>query len=141
MVAPFGFRVAWFDCDPVGIVFYPRVLAYMNEAAHAYLEQVGFPLDRLAERNVIGVPMVSLSVNYKKALKLGDRARIETSVAGIGKSSIRFTHRVLVGDEEAVEASEVRVYSVKTNDGGIAAAPVHDDVRAALLGPGGKKAT
>jgi YbgC/YbaW family acyl-CoA thioester hydrolase len=113
----------------------------MNEAAHAYLEQLGFPLHRLAERNVIGVPMVSLSVNYKRALKLGDRARIETSVTGIGKSSIRFTHRVLVDDEEAVEASEVRVYSVKTKDGGIAAAPVHDDVRVALLGAAGEKAT
>lgn len=140
LVAPFAFRVAWFDCDPAGIVFYPRVLAYMNEAAHAYLEQAGFPLERLAERNIVGVPIVSLSVNYRRALRLGDRARIETNVTGIGKSSIRFSHRVLVGEGEAVEASEVRVYSVKTHDGGIAAASVHDDVRAALLGAGGEKA-
>lgn len=134
MAASFEFRVAWFDCDPAGIIFYPRVLAYMNEAAHALLESVGFPLEKLAERDVIGVPMVSLSIDYLKVLKLGDRAVIETVVTEIGKSSIRFAHRVFVGAEKTAEAAEVRVYATRDAAGAVRATPVHDDVRAALLG-------
>lgn len=133
MAASFAFRVAWFDCDPAGIVFYPRILAYMNEAAHAYREQAGFPLSRLTERGVIGVPMVSLSVEYTKVLKLGDHARIETEVTDIGRSSIRFAHKLFVGQNDAVSAKEVRVYATRVDDGAIAATPVPDDVRAALL--------
>jgi 4-hydroxybenzoyl-CoA thioesterase len=133
LAASFYFRVAWFDCDPAGIVFYPRVLAYMNEAAHGLLEQAGFPLERLAERGVIGTPMVSLTVSYNKVLKLGDRARIQSEVTEIGRSSIKLRHRVLCGDEQTAEANEIRVYARRNAAGEIEAAPVDDDVRAALL--------
>jgi 4-hydroxybenzoyl-CoA thioesterase len=133
VTASYPFRVAWFDCDPAGIIFYPRVLAYMNEAAHGLLEQAGFPLEKLAERNVIGVPMVSLSVNYLKVLKLGDHADIESEVTEIGRSSIKIRHRVMRGGEQTAEANEVRVYARRNENGDIEAAPVDDDVRAALL--------
>jgi 4-hydroxybenzoyl-CoA thioesterase len=133
VAANFSFRVAWFDCDPAGIVFYPRVLAYMNEAAHGLLEQAGFPLERLAERGVIGTPMVSLTVTYGKVLKLGDRARIESQVTAIGRSSIKIRHRVLRADDQTAEANEVRVYARRNAAGDIEAAPVDEDVRSALL--------
>jgi 4-hydroxybenzoyl-CoA thioesterase len=134
MPDPYHFRIAWFDCDPAGIVFYPRLLAYMNEAAHGYLEQLGFSLAALNARGVIGVPMVSLSADYKRVLKCGDHARIETEVTEIGRSSIRFTHRIMAGADLMCEGREVRVYAAKTGDGEIKATPVHDDVRQALLG-------
>lgn len=134
MPEPFHFRVAWFDCDPAGIVFYPRLLAYMNEAAHGYLEQLGFSLDVLNARGVVGVPMVSLSVDYKRILKLGDRARIETEVTEIGRSSIKFTHRIWMGDALMTEGREVRVYAARTPEGEIKAAGVDEDVRHKLLG-------
>lgn len=136
MTTSYAFRVAWFDCDPAGIIFYPRVLAYMNEAAHGRLEAAGFPLERLAERGVIGVPMVSLSIDYQRVLKLGEHARIETSIPEIGRSSIKFVHRVFVGDEKASEAREVRVYAGRDESGAIRGRPVDDDVRAALLALG-----
>lgn len=132
MTVKFDFRVAWFDCDPAGIIFYPRVLAYMNEAAHAMLEHAGFPLERLAERGVIGIPMVSLTINYAKVLTLGDRATIESEVTEIGRSSIKLRHRVVRGGEQTAEANEVRVYARRNAGGGIEAAPVDEDVRAAL---------
>jgi 4-hydroxybenzoyl-CoA thioesterase len=131
--ASFDFRVAWFDCDPAGIIFYPRVIAYMNEAAHGLLEQAGFPLERLAERGVIGTPMVSLTINYAKVLKLGDRATIQSEVLDIGRSSIKLRHRVLRGGEQTAEASEVRVYARRNEVGDIVGAPFDEDVRAALL--------
>jgi 4-hydroxybenzoyl-CoA thioesterase len=133
VAATFDFRVAWFDCDPAGIVFYPRVLAYMNEAAHALLERAGFPLERLAERGVIGTPMVSLSVTYTKVLRLGDRATIESEIKEIGRSSIKLRHRVVCNGAQTAEAHEVRVYARRNAAGEIEAAPVDDDVRAALL--------
>ncbi len=137
LAAPFAFRVAWFDCDPAGIIFYPRVLAYMNEAVHAYLEQAGFSLEALNRRGIIGVPMVSLNVEYRKVLKLGDRARVETVITKIGTSSIRFTHRVFVDADLMVEATEVRVHAGRNSAGEIAAMPVPDDLRVALQVEGG----
>lgn len=134
MPEPYHFRVAWFDCDPAGIVFYPRLLAYMNEAAHGYLEQLHFSLETLNARGVVGVPMVSLSVDYKRILKLGDRARIETEVTEIGRSSIKFTHRIWMDDVLMTEAREVRVYAARTPEGEIKAVTVDADVRQKLLG-------
>lgn len=129
----FAFRVAWFDCDPAGIVFYPRFLAYMNEAVHVLLESRGFTLAALRERGIIGVPMVSLSVDFKKPLRPGDEARVETRVTEIGRSSIKLHHRILHGEDLAVECREVRVYAGAGAGGAIEARPVDDDVRAALL--------
>lgn len=137
MTATFEFRVAWFDCDPAGIVFYPRVLAYMNEAAHALLEAKGFSLATLSARGVIGVPMVSLTIDYVKVLKLGDFAVVESEITGIGRTSIKFVHRVLSGGEESARAAEVRVYAKKDETGAVRAAAVDEDVRAALLAGGG----
>lgn len=134
MPEAYKFRVAWFDCDPAGIVFYPRFLAYMNEAAHGYLEKVGFSLDALNARGVIGVPMVSVSCDFKRTLKTGDEARIETTITEIGRSSIKFTHRIMAGDDLIAEGREVRVYAARTETGEIKAIPVHDDVRSALTG-------
>lgn len=134
MAASFQFRVQWGDCDPAGIIFYPRVLAYMNEATHAMLEQAGFPLATLNARGVIGVPMVSLSISYQRVLNLGDYAQIVSDVTEIGRTSIKIRHRVMRGEEQASEAHEIRVYARRNDDGAIAAAPVDDDVRAALLG-------
>jgi len=132
MPQPYKFRVAWFDCDPAGIVFYPRFLAYMNEAAHGYLEQAGFSLAALNARGIIGVPMVSVSCDFKRTLKTGDEASIETTITEIGRSSIKFTHRILSDGELIAEGREVRVYAGRTETGEIKAIAVHDDVRSAL---------
>jgi 4-hydroxybenzoyl-CoA thioesterase len=82
---------------------------------------------------VIGVPMVSLAADYRKVLKCGDYASIETVVPEIGRSSIKFVHRVLLEGELAIEGRETRVHAGRGEDGAIKALPVPDDLRAALM--------
>jgi 4-hydroxybenzoyl-CoA thioesterase len=129
----YSFRVAWFDCDPAGIVFYPRFMAYMNEAAHGYLEACGYPIWDLNARGVAGAPMVSVKVDFRAPMRLGDHGRIETSIPQMGRSSINFLHRVMKDDTLVCEAAEVRVYAHKGEGGGIRAAEIPAEMREALL--------
>ena len=130
----YRFRVAWFDCDPAGIVFYPRFLAYMNEAAHGYLEACGYPIALLNDQGLAGVPMVSIQVDFRAPMRVGDEGRIESSVAKLGRSSITFVHRILKDEILICEATEVRVYAAKEESGaGIRGEEIPAPMREALL--------
>jgi acyl-CoA thioesterase FadM len=66
-------------------------------------------------------------------MKLGDHASIEIDFTQIVRYSIKIRHRVMRGGEQTAVANEVRVYARRNENGDIEAAPVDDDVRAALL--------
>ena len=39
-------QVGWGDCDPAGIVFYPRYSAWMDNVSHVLAREMGIPRDQ-----------------------------------------------------------------------------------------------
>lgn len=140
-MTPYRFRVAWFDCDPAGIAFYARLLAYVNEAAHDFLEKAGCSIGELQRVGLIGVPLISLSVDFKSPLSLGEHAAIDTELLELGRSSLRFRHCIRNQDRLILQANEVRVLTARREDGSIGSAPPPDTVRAALTAVLGSRET
>ena len=46
IVSVFSCQVHWGDCDPAGIIFYPTYFRWMDAAAWALLESVGYDARR-----------------------------------------------------------------------------------------------
>ncbi|MCA7118685.1 MAG: acyl-CoA thioesterase [Acidibrevibacterium sp.] len=128
--------IEWGDCDPAGIVFYPRYFA-MFDTATALLFQAALGIDKaamLARFGIAGFPMVDTRARFLTALSFGATVRIESSVTALGRSSFGIRHALFDGEACAVEGEETRVWTRRDPEGPkpLRAAPIPDEVRACL---------
>jgi len=128
-------RIGWGDCDPAGIVFFPRYLAFCNEATGALFESIGFPKPLLLKTyDIVGYPVVQLSASFSKPCTFGEDIVIETWVAEWGRTSFKLQHRLLRNDEVAVECEEKRVWAARDPESpaGIRGKPIPDEIKVRL---------
>ena len=128
--------IEWGDCDPAGIVFYPRYFA-MFDTATAALFQAALGIDKaamLARFDIAGFPMVDTRAQFRAALGFGTVVRIETCVTTLGRSSFGIRHALFDGATLAVEGEETRVWTRRDPEDPkrLRAAPIPDEVRACL---------
>jgi 4-hydroxybenzoyl-CoA thioesterase len=108
-------RIEWADCDPAGIVYYPRYFAMFDTATHHLFEAAGWKKrDLLSEFDIVGYPMVDTRARFVIPSGFGDDIVIETCVAAIRNSSFDVEHKAFKpgpdGERLAIEAWETRVW-------------------------------
>ena len=108
-------RIEWGDCDPAGIVFYPRYIAMFDHSTTLLIEQaLGARKHELYRTYAFdGYPVVENRARFLKPTRFGDDVVIETRFAGLGRSSFRLVHRLTLEGELAVEGFETRVWVVR----------------------------
>jgi 4-hydroxybenzoyl-CoA thioesterase len=129
--------IEWGDCDPAGIVFYPRYFA-MFDASTSYLFSAALAMTKfemLRRFEIIGYPMVDTGAKFFIPSKFGDVITIETQVTAFRRSSFDVEHRVFREDGQlAIEARETRVWAARHPDDPdrIKGVPIPDEVLATL---------
>ena len=111
--------VEWGDCDPAGIVFYPRFFA-MFDAATAFLLEAasGMPrADLIRHHSIIGWPMVDTRSIFRAPVSFDDTIRIDGKITRVGTASFDIEHRLFRGETLCVECTETRVWSAKGENG------------------------
>jgi 4-hydroxybenzoyl-CoA thioesterase len=125
-------RIEWGDCDPAGIVFFPRYFAMFDSCTTALFSQaLGMSKYQLFKHyKFAGYPMVETRARFHKPTKFGDDVVIETKVVKIGRSSFDVEHRLTLDGELCVEAFDTRVWVERdsANPEKIRAAPVPKDL-------------
>ena len=109
-------RIEGADCDPAGIVFYPRYFAMFDSSTHHLFEAAGWLKRELfAEFSIIGYPMVDTRAKFLVPSSFGDDIVIETQIAAFRTSSFDVAHKVFkpspAGEILAIEAFETRVWT------------------------------
>jgi 4-hydroxybenzoyl-CoA thioesterase len=108
-------RIEWGDCDPAGIVFYPRYFAIFDACTIALFERaLAMPMREMRRvHDCIGFPMVDTRARFLIPSRFGDEVTVETRVAAVRRSSFDVHHRLLkAGDGSlAVEGFETRVWT------------------------------
>lgn len=108
-------RVEWGDCDPAGIVYYPRYFAYFDNCTAALFEAAGLPKhEMLKAYGIVGIPMVDTRARFFAPSRFGDDVIIESTVAEWRNSSFDVRHKLFNGDALAVECFETRVWAVRS---------------------------
>lgn len=104
--------IEWGDCDPAGIVFYPRYFALFDASTAAlFAHALGMRKAAMLERwGIVGIPMVDTRARFVSPCRFGDDVAIESSVTAFRRSSFDVVHRLLRGDTLAVEGFETRVW-------------------------------
>jgi 4-hydroxybenzoyl-CoA thioesterase len=129
-------RIEWGDCDPAGIVFYPRYIAMFDHSTTLLVEKtLGMSKHQLYENyEFAGYPVVENRARFLLPSRFGDDVVIETTLAAVRRSSFDLTHRLSRGGALAVEGFETRVWVVRdlTRPGRFRAQPIPPDVAARL---------
>ncbi|WP_237212961.1 acyl-CoA thioesterase [Falsiroseomonas oryziterrae] len=128
--------IEWGDCDPAGIVFYPRFFA-MFDASTAALFQAALGMPKIAwakHFGVLGIPMVDTRARFHVPSAYGDEVTIESRVTAFRRSSFDVVHRLLKQDGTlGVEGFETRVWTARDAETGrIRSAPIPAEVIAAF---------
>jgi 4-hydroxybenzoyl-CoA thioesterase len=104
-------RIEWGDCDPGGIVYFPRYLEYFDGCTRALFERAGFTKRGLLKSYGIGgVPLVDLKASFMMPSRYGDDVVVESSIAKWGNSSFVVQHRLMKDGALAIECFETRVW-------------------------------
>jgi 4-hydroxybenzoyl-CoA thioesterase len=111
-------RIEWGDCDPAGIVFFPRYFAMFDTSTTYLMERaIGMSkFDYLKAYNFLGHPIVETRARFRVPTRFGDEVAIETAVVALGRSSIKIEHRLTKAGVLAVEGSETRVFVARDPD-------------------------
>ncbi len=103
--------IEWGDCDPAGIVYYPRYFVMFDNSTVALFSAAGLKKHEIVKTyDMVGFPMVDTGAKFIIPSKWGETITIESHVSDWRRSSFDIKHRVLKGDDLAIEAWETRVW-------------------------------
>jgi len=125
-------RIEWGDCDPAGIIFYPRYFEIFDASTAALFERaLGLTkFEQLKRFDFAGYPLARTRAKFIRPTRFGDDVTVDSSIK-FGRSSFEVEHRLSLNGAVCVECSETRVWVVRDSaTGAIKSQPVPADVLA-----------
>ncbi len=108
-------QVRDYECDLQGIVNNAVYQHYLEHARHEYLHSRGLDFAELTALGVI-IVVIRAELDYKQALRPGDRFRVSVSAKKLGRLKVVFEQEIrrLTGDELMLKA---KITAVSLKDG------------------------
>ena len=105
-------RIEWSDCDPAGIIFYPRYFEIFDTGTTALFERAfGMTkIDYLKAFDFAGHPVAQTRARFRQPTRFGDDIAIETKLVECGEHALKLEHRISKGGALAVEGFETRIW-------------------------------
>ena len=120
------------DCDPAGIVFYPRYFDMFNSLVEDWCrEELNFSFSEIITHRGWGLPTVHLEVDFLAPSVFGEVLSATLVVTGLGKTSINLN--ILLQGPDSVDRVRGKVTLVLIDRKQHRAIPVPDEVRARIL--------
>ena len=124
------------DCDPAGIVYFPRFFHLFHETMETWFSAgLGLAYAGLIQGRKLGFPAVHTEADFKVPCALGESITVELRVARLGRSSIglEYVVRGSAGDERLTGASTCVVMDLDPASPQFRrAVPIPDDLRARI---------
>lgn len=114
-------RVQWGDCDPAGIVYYPRYFEWFDASTILLFEKATrlTKIRMLEKYGGAGLALLEARAVFKVASQYGDDISIESRVTEFRRTTFFVHHRVARADGAlALEGFETRLWTVRDLDSG-----------------------
>ncbi len=98
---PYKHKIQYYETDKMGITHHSNYIRFMEEARTDFLEQMGWPYDKLEESGVAS-PVISLECKYKSPSTYADELTIEVSVEQIKGARLCIAYKMTGRDGETV---------------------------------------
>ncbi len=102
-IEPFYRTALYYETDKMAVVHHSNYVRWLEEARIDFLKQVGLPYDEM-EKNGIMIPVLSVSCQYKYAVRFNDTVCIKMKMEDFNGLKFRISYRV--ADKET---DEIRV--------------------------------
>lgn len=98
-------QVRFGHVDPAGIAYFPRIFDYIHEAFEELWEvHIGARYYQLIQEDRLGFPLVHSEVEFKSALRFGDRPMVRVTCFHLGRSSIGLRYIYTLDEAICLEA-------------------------------------
>ncbi len=105
-------RVRYVETDQMSVVYYANYLVWFEIGRVELLRQVGFDYKRMEIEDDCWIPVVEASCRYKSPARYDDILTIETEVAVLRGSILKFQYRILRAEDEYLLAEGETVHVV-----------------------------
>ena len=122
-------RIAWGDCDPAGIIFYPRYFEIFDASTAMLFESAlgRTKFQMFKTLDFAGFPLVKTHARFLKPTRFGDDVTVQSSIT-FGRSSFEIEHKLSLNDALCAECSEKRVWTIRDAEGRLKSHPVPEEV-------------
>jgi len=125
-------QVEWGDCDPAGIVYFPRFFEYFDASTGALFEKAGLrKAEMLRTYGLVGIPLIEAAAQFFVPARFGETVEVESRIVEWGSSSFRVEHKLYRQGQLAAEGRERRVWTVRDPErqSGLRSEPVPQEVK------------
>jgi 4-hydroxybenzoyl-CoA thioesterase len=126
-------KVRFGDCDPAGIVYYPRYFEMLNGVIEDWWHDIGLSWANVLPERGIVTPVSHLEVQFLRPSRQGDPLDIVLTVESLSRSSVRLALQVCgTGSRDERLHARARMVCVSLHSHAPQAWPA--DIRATLQG-------
>ncbi len=131
--------VAWGESDPFGLVYYPMMFTWFNEAEHELLRALGFPTNKLIKESRTAFVMGDVHFRFIGPAAYGDKVRTTIQLHKMTDSTVHWDCKAVqvTSGEVITEGRAIRIYAEILDDGNLKAGKIPDYIRNAMSKPGG----
>lgn len=103
-------RVRYGETDQMGVVHHGNYALYLEMGRIEWLRKFGLSYKKMEEEGV-GLPVISLQLNFKKSAHYDDVLRVETKLRKMPRATIEFDYEIVnEANETIVVASTVLAF-------------------------------
>jgi 4-hydroxybenzoyl-CoA thioesterase len=126
--------VTWGESDPFGLVYYPHILAWFNDAEHEIFRQIGFPIDDMIRDDRTTFVMGEVQFRFSGPASCGDRVVCTMKLREIRNRTLHWDCRAVNAEtgNPITEGRSTRVYARIDSDGTLTSVNIPDGMRRAL---------
>ena len=130
--------VNWGESDPFGLVYYPRIVAWFNDAEHEFFRTIGFPIDQMIKNDRTTFVMGEIHFRFIGPAAHGDRIATTVTLASMGERTLHWNCKAINAASGALvtEGRATRVYARINEDGTLNSAVIPEHMRRALTDTG-----
>jgi 4-hydroxybenzoyl-CoA thioesterase len=119
------FRVEFGDCDPAGIVFYPRYLAWFDACFQQWLSSWNMDQAQIQNHfNAVGTGLMKVEANFRAPARPGDSLTLSLTEIVWNDRTLQIHYRGTLDDQLIVEGYELRGLLGKGEDGALKLMPL-----------------
>ncbi|SDS54829.1 acyl-CoA thioester hydrolase [Formosa sp. Hel1_31_208] len=93
------FRVRYGETDQMGVVYHGNYAQYFEMGRTEWLRKMGFSYSQMEESGIM-LPVISLSINYKKSACYDDIIKVKTKLVKKPAVKIEFDYEILNENDE-----------------------------------------
>ena len=122
-------KIRFGHVDAAGIAFYPRLVEMLNDTVEDFFDQaIDYSFREMHLQQKCGLPTVSLQVEFKESISLGDEILWSLNVLAISRSS--FTVKITATSAAVLHLSaDIKLVYVQLTESGIKSTLITDEIR------------